>query len=91
MEQQALKDFVQQLLDKQWIERSSSPWVSNIFAVPKRDPATGELPSKIQWIRNGDSSKPVRWVINYRYVNSCTDVPRIPFPRIDEIFGVHCD
>lgn len=86
IKQQAVKDFVQQWLKKQWIERISSPWVLNIFVVPKRDPITGELQSKIQWARNCDPSKPVQWVIDYRYVNSCTDVPRIPIPRIDEFF-----
>ncbi|KAF4142024.1 hypothetical protein GN958_ATG08779 [Phytophthora infestans] len=45
----ALKVFVDKLLQKKWIERSSSPWVSNSFAVPERDPVTGQLPTKIQW------------------------------------------
>lgn len=86
VEQTALRAFVDKLLTKRWIEKSSSAWVSNIFAVPKRDPVTGEMPTKIQWIRSGDPSKPVRWVIDYRYVNSMTDIPRIPIPRIDEVF-----
>ncbi|GMF30525.1 unnamed protein product [Phytophthora fragariaefolia] len=71
---------------KQDIERSSSPWVSNVFSVPKRDPVTGELPTKIQWVRGCDPSKPVRWVVDYRYVNSATNIPPIPIPRIDEVF-----
>ncbi|GMF60928.1 unnamed protein product [Phytophthora fragariaefolia] len=83
---EALQVFVDKLLRKKWIERSSSPWVSNNYAVPKRDPVTGELPTKIQWVRGGDPSKPVRWVIDYRYVNSATNIPRIPIPRINEDF-----
>lgn len=86
VEKAALKFFVDKLLHKKWIERSSSPWVSNIFAVPKRDTVTGQLPTKTQWVRGGDPSKPVRWVIDYRYVNSATNIPRIPIPRINEIF-----
>ncbi|KAJ0410812.1 hypothetical protein ATCC90586_010135 [Pythium insidiosum] len=86
VEQTALRSFVDKLLNKRWIEKSSSARVSNIFAVPKKDPVTGEMPTKIQWIRGGDPSKPVRWVIDYRYVNSMTDIPRIPIPRIDEVF-----
>ncbi|GMF65714.1 unnamed protein product [Phytophthora lilii] len=63
VEKAALQVFIDKLLRKKWIERSSSPWVSYNFAVPKRDPVTGELPSKIQWVRGGDPSKPVGWVI----------------------------
>ncbi|GMF36736.1 unnamed protein product [Phytophthora lilii] len=86
VEKAALQVIIDKLLRKKWIKRSSSPWVLNIFAFPKRDPVTGELPSKIFWVRGGDPSKPVRWVIDYRYVNSVTELPRIPIPRIDEIF-----
>lgn len=86
VERQELLPFVQKLLQKKWIEKSNSQWVSNMFAVPKRDPITGELPSKIQWVRVGDPTLRVRWVIDYLYVNSLTEVPHIPIPRIDELF-----
>ncbi|OWZ12426.1 polyprotein [Phytophthora megakarya] len=40
VEQEALDIFVAELLKKNWIEVSDPPWVSNIFGVPKKDPAT---------------------------------------------------
>ncbi|GMF40127.1 unnamed protein product [Phytophthora fragariaefolia] len=49
-------------------------------------PLQRTLPTKIQWVPGGDPSKPVRWVIDYRYVNSATKIPRIPIPRIHEVF-----
>ncbi|GMF51178.1 unnamed protein product [Phytophthora fragariaefolia] len=85
-EQDALKLFVEDLLQKKWIETSDSPWVSSIFAVPEKDPVTGKAPSKAEWIRSGTASLPVRWVMDYRYVNSQTEVPKIPLPRIEELF-----
>ncbi|GMF43853.1 unnamed protein product [Phytophthora fragariaefolia] len=85
-EQEALKLFGEDLLEKMWIETSGAPWVSSIFAVPKNDPVTGKAPSKAEWIRSGTASLPVRWVMDYRYVNSQTEVPKIPLPRIDELF-----
>jgi hypothetical protein len=30
--------------------------------------------------------KCVWWVVDYRYINSQTEIPRIPLPRIDELF-----
>ncbi|OWZ20975.1 Retroelement pol Polyprotein [Phytophthora megakarya] len=46
-EQDALQLFVDELLCKQWIEVSDSPWVSSIFAVSKKDPTTDKAPSQI--------------------------------------------
>ncbi|POM66444.1 Pol protein [Phytophthora palmivora] len=73
------------LAAKGWIEQSDSPWTSSIFAVPKKDPVTGASVRKVDWIRAGDISQPVRWVIDYRYLNSQTTVPRFPLSRIDDI------
>uniref|UniRef100_A0AAV1T9X6 Uncharacterized protein n=1 Tax=Peronospora matthiolae TaxID=2874970 RepID=A0AAV1T9X6_9STRA len=39
VEKVALSKFVDELLAKKWIQFSSSEWVSNIFAVPKKDPS----------------------------------------------------
>ncbi|GMF24400.1 unnamed protein product [Phytophthora fragariaefolia] len=85
-EQEALKRFVEGLLEKKWIETSDSPWVSSIFAVPKKDPVTEKAPSKAEWILSDTASLPVRWVMDYRYMNSQTGVPKIPLPRIEELF-----
>ncbi|KAJ8542682.1 hypothetical protein ON010_g12129 [Phytophthora cinnamomi] len=40
VEQDALDLFVAEKLKQGWIEVSDSPWVSNIFGIPKKDPAT---------------------------------------------------
>ncbi|TMW66815.1 hypothetical protein Poli38472_014127 [Pythium oligandrum] len=85
-EQDALEDFIQEKLRKGWIEVSNSPWVSNIFGVPKKDPATNTIPKRAEWLRSGNTKIPIRWVIDYRYVNSQTRVPQIPLPLIDELF-----
>ncbi|CEG38260.1 retrotransposon protein [Plasmopara halstedii] len=37
------------------------------------------------WVRSGNTTLPIRWVIDYRYVNSQSIVPNIPLPRIEEI------
>jgi len=50
VEQEALDKFIADLVDKEWIEISNSPWVSNIFGVPKKDPTTGKFPSRLDWI-----------------------------------------
>ncbi|TYZ67606.1 hypothetical protein PybrP1_010346, partial [[Pythium] brassicae (nom. inval.)] len=71
---------------KGWIELSDSPWVSNVFGIPKKDPKTGEAISRTEWLRSGNTGFPIRWVIDYRYVNSQTVVPKIPLPRIEELF-----
>ncbi|KAF1314711.1 Retroelement pol polyprotein, partial [Globisporangium splendens] len=85
-EQDALDVFVEEKLKKGWIELSDSPWVSNVFGIPKKDPSSGKQPSRSEWIRSGNSTLPIRWVIDYRYVNSQTVVPKIPLPRIEELF-----
>jgi hypothetical protein len=81
-EQDALKSFVAELLSKQWVEVSDSPWVSRIFAVQKKDSGTGKAASRAKWIHSGNASLRVRC----RYVNSQTEVPKIPLPRIEELF-----
>ncbi|KAF1313353.1 Retroelement pol polyprotein, partial [Globisporangium splendens] len=85
-EQDALDVFVEEKLKKGWIELSDSPWVSNVFGIPKKDPSFGKQTSRSEWIRSGNSTLPIRWVIDYRYVNSQTVVPKIPLPRIEELF-----
>ncbi|GMF15633.1 unnamed protein product [Phytophthora fragariaefolia] len=85
VERAALAAYVAELLRKGWIEQSDSPWTSSIFAVPKKDPVTGASVRKVDWIRAGDISHPVRWVIDYRYLNSQTTVPRVPLSRIDDL------
>jgi len=86
VEQEALNKFVSDLVSKEWIEVSNSPWVSNIFGVPKKDPTTGKFPSRLEWIRSADPNMPIRWVIDYRHVNSQTKVAKIPLPHIEELF-----
>ncbi|OWZ18963.1 LOW QUALITY PROTEIN: Retroelement [Phytophthora megakarya] len=85
-EQEALQVFVDDLLEKQWIEISDSLWVSNVFGIPKRDRKTGKQQSRREWIRSGNPTAPVRWVVDYRYLNSQTLVPKIPLPNIEELF-----
>jgi hypothetical protein len=85
-EQDALDLFVEEKLDQGWIELSDSPWVSNIFGIPKKDPKSGAQVSRAEWIRSGNSNLPIRWVIDYRYINSLTNVAKIPLPRIEELF-----
>ncbi|OWZ07788.1 Retroelement [Phytophthora megakarya] len=85
-EQEALQGFVDDLLEKQWIEISDSPYVSIAFGIPKRDRKTGKQQSRREWIRSGNPTAPVRWVVDYRYLNSQTLVPKIPLPNIEELF-----
>jgi hypothetical protein len=85
-EQEALDLFVEEKMKKGWIEISDSPWVSNIFGIPKKDPHSGKQLSRAEWIRSGNATLPIRWVIDYRYVNSQTNIPKIPLPRIDDLF-----
>ncbi|POM69824.1 Pol protein [Phytophthora palmivora] len=84
MEQDAFEEFVKDKLRKGWIEVSNSPWVSNIFAIPKKDPVTGRLPKRAEWLR---------WVFDYRYLSSVTVITKIPWPLIEERFDkmVGCD
>ncbi|CAI5728185.1 unnamed protein product [Peronospora farinosa] len=86
VEQDALQQFVEENIRKGWIEVSNSPWVSNIFRIPKKDPATGKFPKRAEWLRSGNSKIPIRWVIDYRYVNSMSVVAKIPLPLIEELF-----
>ena len=56
---------------------------------PKRiqkDPVTGKLSNRAEWLRSGNSKIPIRWVIDYRYVNSMSVVAKIPLPLIEELF-----
>ena len=85
-EQDALEIFIKENLKKEWIEVSISPWVSNIFGIPKKDPATGTIPKRAEWLRSGNHTMPIRWVIDFRYVNSQTKTPKIPLPLIEELF-----
>lgn len=86
VEEEALKALVEELLGRNNIEESNSAWVSNIFAIPKKDIKTGKAPRKVDWIRSGNAGLPVRWVIDYRHLNSQSVVPKIPLPRVDDIF-----
>lgn len=92
IEQDALQEFVEENLKKGWIEVSNSPWVSNIFGIPKKDPVTGKFPKRAEWLRSGNSKLPIRWVIDYRYVNSMSVIAKIPLPHIEDLFDrmVHC-
>nr|CCA20401.1 H0624F09.1 putative [Albugo laibachii Nc14] len=85
-EQDALKKFVRDNVKKGWIEVSNSPWISNILGVPKKDPATGMTVKRAEWLRRGNTKVPIRWVIDYRCVNSQTRIPEIPLPYIVELF-----
>ncbi|KAF1328523.1 Retroelement pol polyprotein, partial [Globisporangium splendens] len=85
-EQDALEEFVRDNVKKGWIEVSNSPWISNIFGVPKKDPATGMAVKRAEWLRSGNTKVPIRWVIDCRYVNSQTKIPKIPLPHIEELF-----
>ncbi|GMF39304.1 unnamed protein product [Phytophthora fragariaefolia] len=86
MEQDTFEEFVKDKLKKGWIEVSNSPWVSNIFAIPKKDPATGQIPNRAECLRSGNTTIPLRWVFDYRYLNSMTAIAKIPLPLIEELF-----
>ncbi|OWZ05571.1 hypothetical protein PHMEG_00022318 [Phytophthora megakarya] len=60
VEQEALDLFVADLLRKNWIQVSDSPWVSNIFGVPKKDPVTGKFPSRLEWLHSNNPNMPIR-------------------------------
>ncbi|KAF1326506.1 Retroelement pol polyprotein, partial [Globisporangium splendens] len=85
-EQDALEEFVRDNVKKGWVEVSNSPWISNIFGVPKKDPATGTAVERAEWLRSGNTKVPICWVIDYRYVNSQAKIPKIPLPHIEELF-----
>ncbi|KAL7679222.1 hypothetical protein Plhal304r1_c083g0167821 [Plasmopara halstedii] len=59
VERQALQTFVDSPLKKKWIELSESPWVSNMFGVPKKDPATNSFPSRVDWLRSENPNAPI--------------------------------
>ncbi|GMF29442.1 unnamed protein product [Phytophthora fragariaefolia] len=86
VEQEALDIFVAELLKKNWVEVLDSPWVSNIFGVPKKGPATGKFPSRLEWLHSNNPHMPIRWVIDYRLVNAASDVAKIPLPHIEQLF-----
>ncbi|KAF1326243.1 Retroelement pol polyprotein, partial [Globisporangium splendens] len=58
-EQDALEEFVRDNVKKGWIEVSNSPWISNIFGVPKKDPATGMAVKRAEWLRSGNTKVPI--------------------------------
>ena len=60
VEQDALDMFVVEKLKKGWIEISDSPWVLNIFGVPKKDPITGQNISRSEWVRSDNAHLPLR-------------------------------
>ena len=84
-EQAALESFVTEKLKKGWVEVLNSP-VSNVFGIPKKGHVTGQAPTRGEWLRSGNCSQPIRWVIDYRYVNSQAKIPKIHLPLIEEIF-----
>ncbi|GMF28550.1 unnamed protein product [Phytophthora fragariaefolia] len=86
MEQDAFEKFVKDKLKKGWIEVSNSPWVSNIFAIPKKDPATGQIPNRAEWLRSGNTKIPLCWVFDYRYLNSMIVIAKITLPLIEKLF-----
>lgn len=45
-EKEALETLVADNLRKVWVEVSNSPWVSNIFAIPKKEHVTGQAPTR---------------------------------------------
>ncbi|GMF56052.1 unnamed protein product [Phytophthora fragariaefolia] len=86
VEQEASDIFVADLLKKNWIEVSDSPWVSNIFGVPKKDPVTGKFPSRLEWLHSNNPNMPIPWIIDYRVVNAASEIAKIPLPPIEELF-----
>ncbi|CEG38775.1 retrotransposon protein [Plasmopara halstedii] len=86
VERTALDKFVAEPIKKNWIKMSDSPWESNIFGVPKKDPVTGKFPSRVEKLHSNRPNMPIRWVINYRHINSVSDIAKIPLPHIEELF-----
>jgi len=85
VEQASLDKFVKELEEKGWIQLSTSNWVSNIFGVPKKN-SEGKIPSRCEWLRTATADTPIRWVLDYRHVNSQTEIPKIPLPNIEDLF-----
>ncbi|CEG41909.1 retroelement pol polyprotein [Plasmopara halstedii] len=53
--------------------------------MPKKD-STGKMPSRCEWLRTATPDTPVCWVLDYRHVNSQTEILRIPLPNIEDLF-----
>ncbi|KAH9103704.1 hypothetical protein AeMF1_020028 [Aphanomyces euteiches] len=86
VEQESLDKFVDDLKKKGWVELSTSDWVSNIFGVPKKD-ENGKMPSRSVWLKTATANTPIRWVLDYRHVNSQSEIPKIPLPNIEDLFN----
>lgn len=86
IEQDAVASFIAKLEKKGWIELSASPWVSNMFGVPKHDD-DGSTISRSQWLKGLHPAAVIRWVLDYRHVNSQTEVPAIPLPNAEDLFN----
>ena len=78
----ALSKFVEELLAKNWIQVSSSEWVSSIFVVPKEVPITRMIESRAEMIRSENLGASVCWVIDYLQINAQTEVLKIPFQEL---------
>ncbi|OQR84345.1 hypothetical protein ACHHYP_13511 [Achlya hypogyna] len=53
--------------------------------VPKSD-GDGASVSRDQWLKGHHPTAKIRWVLDYRHVNSQTEVPKIPLPNIEDLF-----
>ena len=73
-------------ITKDWVEVLNSPWVSNVFSIPKKDHNTGQDSTQGDWRRSVSCLQPISWFIDYRYVSIQTKIPKIPLPLIDELF-----
>ncbi|KAF0693701.1 Aste57867_15359 [Aphanomyces stellatus] len=85
LEECSLDKFVDDLLQKGWIELSNSDWVSKIFGIPKRSD-DGQMLSRREWLRTATPDTPIQWVFDCRHVNSQSVVPKIPLPNIEDLF-----
>jgi len=70
---QALRTHIEDLLRQKMITRSSSPYSSAVFPIPKKD-ASG---------RTTD----VRWVFDFRAINATTIPDRYPLPIIEDLIN----
>ncbi|KAF0688193.1 Aste57867_20176 [Aphanomyces stellatus] len=85
VEQASQNKFVDNIKKKGWVELSSSDWASNIFAVPKKD-ENGKMPFRHVRLKTVTANTPMRWV-DYRHVNSQSEIPKIPLPNIEDLFN----
>ena len=69
----ALREFVNNYLERGWIRPSRSEWAAQAFMVPK--PLTPE--GKKQW----------RMMVDYRYLNTQTKDDAFPLPLIKNLVG----